>query len=276
MQKTLLKKCKMTDDKNKNLRTLRSLGCAENAHLFCGRYTYRILQHLKYFVIFLFFLYVPMVLSGETLDDTRTYKPGNKHEYSVKGKDLRVCASIIGVSREELEEQCGGKFGDCLEIIDVKKFSKVAFGNRKSIKADYIDVSGNILKFNVVNNTNRIQEIQVTAFDPDYKINKIIDLPPNTTQLFNIPSDRALFVYAEIDMNHHYSLEKHCKEKFGCLKFEDYRTDKWVAQTSGRGFGQNLQPDNDGVVRFKITNDHSISTKIDLYARSSDLGACKL
>mgnify|MGYP003385224779 CR=1 FL=1 len=122
-------------------------------------------------VSYYLFIYLPSVLSVELLDDTRTYKP----EYNIKGNDLRVCVSIIGFSAEELEEQCGGRFGDCLEIIDVP---------------------GNNLKFDVVNKTNITQKIQVTAFDPDYKINKVIDFPPHTTQLFQIPSDRALDVYA--------------------------------------------------------------------------------
>ena len=227
-------------------------------------------------MIFLLVFFVLPVFSGESVDDVHTYKPGDKREYIVKGKNLRVCASIIDSNAENLEEQCGGAFGDCLDIIDVKTLSKRASGNRKSIKADYIGLSGNALTFEVVNKTTKNHEIQVTAFDPNYLIDKVLEFPPYSTQTFKLASSHPLYVYAGIDIKHHYSLRKHCKKKFGCLKFEEYWRDKWVAQTSGRGIGRELNPDNDGMVKFKITNDHSISTKIILYVRSSDYGACNI
>ena len=231
---------------------------------------------MKYSIIFLLVFFTLPVFSAESVDDVHTYKPGDKREYSVKGKNLRVCASIIDSNAENLEEQCGGAFGDCLDIIDVKKLSERASGNRKSIKADYIGVSGNVLTFEVVNKTTNNHEIQVTAFDPNYIIDKVLEFPPNSTQSFQLPSNQSLYVYAGIDIKHHYSLKKYCNKKFGCLKVEDYWKGKWVAKSSGRGIGQKLTPDNDGMVKFKITNDHSSSTKVTLYVRSSDYGACNI
>lgn len=229
---------------------------------------------MKYLAILLFAIFCSQFAFAEPIDDIQTYTKEGSREYSIDGTNLRVCASIIGSSNQELKEYCGGKFGDCLDIIDVQELSERASGNRKRISADYINVPSNSLKFTVLNKTGINQKIQVTAFDPNYQINEILELSPKTTRIFHVPSEQPLYVYAGIDIKHHYSLDKHCEEKFGCLKIEDFRIDKWVSQTSARGLGNIIIPDSSGSVKFKITNKHSILTKITLYVRSPDFGAC--
>lgn len=241
---------------------------------------------MKHLVLVILLLCTPSAFAGEPLDNLDSYQPGEMREYRVEGKDVRVCAAITEASYETLEKQCSGKFGDCIDIVDVKTLSDSASSNRQSIKADYTAVSGKSLTFNVVNKRAHTHKIRVTAYDPDYQLKDVINFLPRTTEYFQLPSNQPLYVYAGIDIKDlhftqqhvidHHATEQHCKEKFGCVMFEEFRVDKWVAHTSGRGMGQKLHPDSKGLVKFKITNNHEIPIKMTVYARSPDTGACNL
>jgi len=138
---------------------------------------------MKHITLLLFIVAYSQFVWGSTINDTQIYKGKNSHDYSINAESLRVCASILGFSNNDLKEYCGGRFGDCLDIVDVQTLAERAQGNRKTIKADYVNMSGNDLKFTVTNKTSIDQEIMVTAYDPNYRVNEILELPPKSTKV---------------------------------------------------------------------------------------------
>ncbi len=227
------------------------------------------------FLLTLILIGATLSVSAQTpLDVIDTFAPGAKREYGVDGINLRVCAKIANASTEILEQQCGSKFGDCINITNVQFLSESVSWNRKRISADYITVPEGNLKFQVINNTDHPHEIQVTAYNPDYRINELYEFLSKQTRIFSFESETPLYVYAGIALEHQASLINRCNRKFGCIKVEDFRVDKWVSQSSGLGLGQKLSPDKNGLVRLKVTNDYTVPAMITIYARIPDVGAC--
>jgi hypothetical protein len=229
---------------------------------------------MKYLGVLLVFVVSSFSHAESILQESHNYEPGEDRKYSLDwASALQLCVKIPKADHKQLKTQCS-KRGGCLRISD--KTNGRSYGyNRHIVTVNYDEVQGGTLDFVVSNEFDTPQNIEVTAFNPNYRIDEVFDMLPGARKEFVASSNEALAVFARIQVDNVKALVAACRSNRACLKVEYYDDSRkswskswsWVASNSG--VGKTLSPDEKSQVRFRVVNDYPMG--ISVRATASDI-----
>ena len=225
---------------------------------------------MKYYIVIL-----AAIISGAShaeiiLENSHSYKSGEKKVFSLDWSTaLQLCIKIPGADRELLKKQCSVR-GGCLSISD--RTHNQGYGyNRHIVTIEYDEIEGGKLDFSVSNKFDTLQNIDVTAFNPNHQIDEIFDLPSGSRKEFKVNSNVELAVFSRIQVDNVNPLDEACSPKQNCLKLEyfDNTLKSWLWVASNGGVGTTLPPDENDEIIFRVLNEYPMS--INVRATASDI-----
>ena len=210
------------------------------------------------------------------MEDIHDYKSGETKVFSLDwDKELELCIKIPEADRNSLKQQCS-KRGGCLRLSD--KTNNKSYGyTRHIITVNYEKIEGGKLDFTVSNKFDSLQQISVTAFNPNFLINNNFDLSPGNVEEFKVKSEKELAVFADIPVKNVTRLIEACKPKSNCLKVEFYDTNikSWSWVSSNSGVGKTLKPDANSEIAFRVVNEYPMPVNIRATAADVKPRSCE-
>lgn len=231
---------------------------------------------MKCFIIIIIFLISDLTYTETILNDSQSYKPGEKKVFSLDwSKALQLCIKIPNTNRKILKKQCS-KPGGCLNVSD--KTNSRSYGyNRHIITVDYDEIKGGKLDFVVSNRFDVPHNIDVIAFNPNYQIDETFDLPASKSKEFKASSTKPLAIFASIQVDNSNPLDEACSPKSSCLKVEYYDSSfkSWLWVASNSGVGKTLPPDENGEIKFRVVNAYPMSINVRVTASDIKPKTCE-
>ena len=231
---------------------------------------------MKY-ITFIFIGLISIVANGEIqLTDLHSYNPGESRDFSLHLKSpSRLCIKIPDVGNVLLKKQCNVR-GGCLVLSD--RTNNRSYGyNENYIILDYDKSKKGRLDFSVKNKYPTSQNIGVALFNPNRRIDKVLELASGGEKDFTVQSDTALSVFARIQLEDTKSLVEACSPTGSCLNIEYYDEGfkSWSLIGSDLGIGKALLPDSNRKINFRVINKYRMSLKVRVTASDIEPDLCR-
>lgn len=167
---------------------------------------------------------------------------------------------LVDSEREQLLGECANDKGFLVVSYETN-------GERNSIRTDapvaWVSLEGDegLSEWIVSNEYPMQKNIQVMVYQPNYSIQESILMEPGQQRDFAFYSEAGLdanFSMPSYRMSDHYDL---CDSSGGCLHIDyfDVHSGKWLSTGSNAGAGVGLYPDEDGYLKFRVTNRYPMS-----------------